>query len=222
MTVASAAETALDLFSAALDGADCTVSGLGQEGRPLPVARWCGDADRGDRAVLAHCVSPTIDLGCGPGRMAEQLVRDGVSVLGVDAAPGAVALARARGVDVVCGDLFEALPGEGAWSSALLADGNVGIGGDPVRLLRRARELLRPGGQVVVDLSPPGTGLAVGRVRLRVGDRSSQAFPWAVLGADAVAAVASSAGLAVADVHEYSGRWFAVLLREEVPTPCLS
>jgi SAM-dependent methyltransferase len=222
MTVTSTTDSAIDLFSAALEGAPCTLSGLGHSGRAVPVARWCGDADLSDRAVLAHCVSPTIDLGCGPGRMAEQLVRDGMSVLGVDAAPGAVALARARGVDVVCSDLFDALPGEGAWSSALLADGNVGIGGDPVRLLHRARQLLAPGGSVVVDLAPPGTGLEVGKVRLEVGGRTSRTFPWAVLGTDAVAGVASSAGLSIAGVHEYDGRWFAVLVREEVPKPCLS
>ncbi len=222
MTVTSTSDSAIDLFSAALEGAPCTLSGFGHSGRTLPVARWCGDADLSDRAVLAHCVSPTIDLGCGPGRMAEQLVRDGVSVLGVDAAPGAVALARARGVDVLCTDLFDVLPGEGAWSSALLADGNVGIGGDPVRLLHRARQLLSPGGHVVVDLAPPGTGLEVGKVRLEVAGRTSRTFPWAVLGTDAVAGVASSAGLSIAGVHEHDGRWFAVLVRGEVPTPCLS
>ena len=32
-------------------------------------------------------------------------------------------------------DLFGALPGEGTWSHVLLADGNIGIGGDPVTLL---------------------------------------------------------------------------------------
>jgi SAM-dependent methyltransferase len=222
MTLASASHTAFDLFSAALTGAPCTLSGAGHRSRELSVSRWCGDADHSDRAVLAHCVSPTIDLGCGPGRMTEQLTLDGVSVLGVDAAPGAVGLARARGVNVVCADLFDALPGESTWSTALLADGNVGIGGDPVRLLRRVRDLLCPRGHVVVDLAPPGTGLAVGRLRLHVGRQTSRSFPWAVLGPDAVAAVASSSGLSVAELHEYEGRWFAVLSREEVPTPCLS
>jgi SAM-dependent methyltransferase len=222
VSLAFSPDSAYDLFSAALAGAPCRLSGLGDSSRELPMARWCGDADHSDRAVLAHCVSPTIDLGCGSGRMTERLALDGLSALGVDAAPGAVALARARGVNVICADLFDDLPGEGAWSTALLADGNVGIGGDPVRLLRRVRELLCPHGQVVVDLAPPGTGLAVGRLRLHVGDQISHPFPWAVLGADAVADVAWSSALSVAGLHHTDGRWFAVLAREDVRMPCRS
>lgn len=211
-----------DVFAAALGGERCCLSGLGTTPQPLPVARWCGQADLSDRAVLARCLSPTIDLGCGPGRMAEQLARDGVAVLGVDVVPEAVDRARARGVDVLHADVLGPLPGEGAWSSALLADGNIGIGGDPVRLLRRVARMLAPEGRVVVDLAPPGTGLRVGMVRLRVEGRESRGFPWAVLGADAIADVASLAGLEVAALHEYDGRWFAVLAGQEVPSPCLS
>jgi SAM-dependent methyltransferase len=211
-----------DLFAAALGGERCWLSGLGTPPQPLPVARWCGEADLSDRAVLARCLSPTIDLGCGPGRMTEQLARDGVAVLGVDVVPEAVRRARARGVDVLHADVFGTLPGEGTWSSALLADGNIGIGGDPVRLLRRVRRLIAPRGRVVVDLAPPGTGLRVGMVRLRVENRESRGLPWAVLGVDAVVGVASAAGLEVIALHEYDGRWFAVLVGQEVPAPCLS
>jgi len=214
--------TVTDVFAAALGGERCWLSGLGATAQPLPVARWCGQADLGDRAVLARCLSPTIDLGCGPGRMAEQLSRDGVAVLGVDVVPEAVHRARARGVDVLHADVLGPLPGEGTWSSALLADGNIGIGGDPVRLLRRVRRLLAPEGRVVVDLAPPGRGLRVGMVRLQVRGSVSRGFPWAVIGADAVTDVASSAGLEVAALHEYDGRWFAVLAGREVPVPCLS
>ncbi|HSE70701.1 MAG TPA: methyltransferase domain-containing protein [Nocardioidaceae bacterium] len=215
-------DSAIEVFADALEGAPCTVSGLDAIPTPVPVDRWRGEADRSDRALLAHCLSPAIDLGCGPGRMAETLAREGVSVLGVDLAPQSVALARARGVDVLRTDVLGPLPQEGAWSSVLLADGNIGIGGDPARLLRRARRLLAPGGVVVVDLAPPGTGLAVGRVRLHAGGRTSGWFPWAVLGADAVRDVASSVGLSACDLHLHDGRWFAVLARDEVPTPCLS
>ena len=215
-------EPAQEVFAACLGGEPCTLTGLGIATWTVPVARWRGEADPSDRAVLAHCASPTIDLGCGPGRMAAQLARDGVDVLGVDLAAEAVAQARARGVKALHGDVFGSLPSEGAWGTALLADGNIGIGGDPVRLLRRVRRLLAPDGHVVVDLAPAGAGLTVGMVRLHVGDRVSRKFPWAVLGVDAVADVAGSAGLSVTDVHEYDGRWFAVLARKEIPIPCLS
>ena len=68
--------------------------------------------------------------------------------------PGALALQR---------DVFGYLPGTGRWATVLLADGNIGIGGDPVALLRRAQNLLRPGGAVVTEISPPGSGPARAR-----------------------------------------------------------
>lgn len=215
-------DPALDVFAACLAGEPCTFIGLGLAAQTIPAARWSGAADASDRAVLAHCGSPTIDLGCGPGRMAEQLIRDGVDVLGVDLAAAAVAQARARGVNVLHGDVFGFLPREGEWGTVLLADGNIGIGGDPVRLLRRVRRLLAPDGRVVVDLAPSGAGLMVGTIRLRAGARTSPSFPWAVVGVDALADLAGTAGLSVAEVHEYDSRWFAVLVHKEIPVRCLS
>ncbi len=61
--------------------------------------------------------------------------------------------------------MFAPLPGEGRWGTALLADGNIGIGGDPVALLRRLREVLDPRGRIVVELAAPGT-----EPQLRLGD----------------------------------------------------
>lgn len=200
-----------DVYTWALRGGPVSVVGLHPEPRALPVRRWRADADAGDRRVLAHCHGPTVDLGCGPGRMAAHLASRGVPVLGVDHHPEAVAQARARGVPVVRRDLFGPLPGEGTWFCALLADGNVGIGGDPQRLLRRVRGLLAPHGKVVVDLAPPGAGLRTHVVHLRSGDRVSRPFPWAVVGAESLPWLAEAAGFAVRGLHEYDGRWVGVL-----------
>ena len=51
--------------------------------------------------------------------------------------PEAVAQTPDRGVAAIRRNVFDALPGEGRWRTALLADGNIGIGGDPAALLRR-------------------------------------------------------------------------------------
>ncbi len=199
--------------------APCTVVGLHPRPAPLPLARWCGAADVGDRRLLDHCVGRTIDLGCGPGRMAEELARRGHDVVGVDRCRHAVRLSRERGVDAVLADLFGPLPGEGGWETALLADGNIGIGGDPVRLLTRTATLLAPGGRVVLDVAAPGTGVRVLQVRLVVGPVTSAPFPWAVVGADALDPFAAAAGLDVHRVADRRGRWFAVL-RRPGGTPC--
>ena len=57
-------------------------------------------------------------------------------------------------------DVLGPLPGEGTWDHVLLADGNIGIGGDPLRLLHRAAHLLRPGGTVLVETDPGRTRVA--------------------------------------------------------------
>jgi hypothetical protein len=72
------------------------------------------------------------------------------------------------------------------------------------------RQLLAPGGRVVADVAPPGTGLRTGEVRLTAGGLTSAPFPWAVVGADAVARIGADAGFASA-TREVDGRWIAVL-----------
>jgi SAM-dependent methyltransferase len=202
-------------FDAALRTGAGALVGLGSGPVRVPVRRWTGDVSRSDRAVLRHCHGRVIDLGCGPGRMAEELRRLGHPVLGVDLSADAVRRTRARGVHAVRGDVLLPLPGEGVWDTALLADGNVGIGGDPVRLLERVHSLVRPGGTVVVDLAPPGCGLGIHEVWLVVDEMHSHPFPWAVVGVDAVDAVVEPTGLAVRSTHSWRDRWFAVLARPE-------
>jgi hypothetical protein len=108
-------------------------------------------------------------------------------------------------------DVFQTVPDEGRWQSALLADGNVGIGGDPVVLLQRVRALLAPGGRIVAELAGPGERLRSVWASLACGEHQSRPFRWAVLGTDDIAAVAVQAGLAVHDVHAHGRRWCAVL-----------
>jgi len=113
-------------------------------------------------------------------------------------------------VAAILRDVFERVPAEGRWQTVLLADGNLGIGGDPARLLRRIAQLLAPGGRVVCDVVPPGTGLHSGTVRLTAGGLTSEPFPWSVVGADAIAQVGRHAGFTV-ETLDVGGRWVGVL-----------
>jgi SAM-dependent methyltransferase len=182
------------------------------EALELHPGRWHEPATEEERRLLATVGGPVIDLGCGPGRLVVHLTSQGVPALGIDASPSAIALARSRHATVLQRDLFGRLPGEGRWAAALLFDGNVGIGGDPVRLLSRCRRLTGGRGQVIAEVQPPGTGWRPLNARLELHGTQTQPFPWAVVGADAVAALAVQAGLALAALHETpSGRWFARL-----------
>lgn len=206
--------TPVDLFDAALAGASCRLHGLPQGSVDLPISRWRADFDPGDDALLSPCFGPTLDIGCGPGRLTYALASRGVAALGIDIAPGAVRQTQQRGAQALQRDVFGPLPAEGRWSSVLLADGNIGIGGDPARLLRRVFELLAPGGQAVVELAEPGVGMSVHEVQLEVAGRWSTPFGWAIVGAESLAALAEVAALRMLDVSCSDGRWFATLVRD--------
>jgi SAM-dependent methyltransferase len=196
-------------FEPALAGSPCALELSGGHRVPLPVGRWSAAAGTGDEPLLGACHGPTLDIGCGPGRLTEALVARGVCALGVDSSPVAVRLTRARGVLALHRNVFDPLPAEGRWHHALLADGNIGIGGDPVALLHRVRELLRPDGTVLVEVDPPGGGLRTGRARLRGDGIPGRWFGWANVGADALGMVAAAAGLRVRWLVARSDRWFA-------------
>ncbi len=198
-------------FTAALRGEHCRIFGLGHDLQAMPARRWRRDADASDHQLLARCQGTTVDIGCGPGRMTHALLCLGVSALGIDVVPEAVRQARRRGGLALQRDVFSPLPAEGRWETALLADGNIGIGGDPVRLLRRVEELLVDGGRVVVDLSSPGGPVSVHHIGLEVAGRRSEPFPWAIVPADRIEQLAAAASLRVLEVVEHNGRWFAAL-----------
>lgn len=183
----------------------------------LDIERWHGEATVAEMGVLAGVTGPVIDIGCGPGRFVVGLARRGVVALGIDPVPGAIHAARRRGACVLQRSVFDPLPGERRWQSALLMDGNVGIGGDPVRLLSRCRALVAPGGTIVVELHPPGTGERHHRARLERGGVAGPWFEWAEVGVDAIGSIAAAAGMRADRIDRLAaeGRWFARLITEE-------
>src|SRR5216683_6684104 len=178
----------------------------------FPVHSWFRHIP-GDGSRLDRCAGPMLDVGAGPGRLTVALAERGVPALAIDITPYAVLLARSSGALALQRDVFGYLPGTGRWATVLLADGNIGIGGDPALLLRRSRGLLKPGGTIVAEIEPPGAQLRREHVRLRTPDRSGAWFPWAWVGVDQIGALADSSALQVGQVWADAGRWFTELSR---------
>jgi len=175
--------------------------------------RWMAQPAPEEEAVLDLAEGPVLDVGCGPGRHVMALAGRGVMALGIDITPSAVRLARRRGALVLERSVFDHVPGKGRWGSALLLDGNVGIGGDARVLLSRLTTLLRPGGRVLAELDGPSAPRGQTTVRLEHRGRPGPWFPWAWVSVDRLPEMAASAGLAVVDIWSSGERWFARLDR---------
>lgn len=202
------------LYDRALDGEKCWLRSDDGDVCALPVRSWLGGrhADRRfDDAIVELCEGPTIDLGCGPGRLVVDLIRRGIPALGVDQSATAVELARRNGAPALRRDVFGELPGAGRWQTALLADGNVGLGGDPGRVLHRVRQLVAPGGRCVAEFDALTTGVRTRMVRLESRATIGPWFRWASVGIDCAATLAEEVGLALTAIHPVGGRVVAIL-----------
>lgn len=194
-------------------GADWRVHAAGGSALPFDVGRWIATPDAADETLLARCDGPTLDVGCGPGRFVAALAARGVPALGVDVAAAAVAMTRAGGGLALRRSVFDPLPGDGRWCVALLADGNIGIGGNAGALLTRIRELLAPGGILLVEVEDLDVAVSmVATIADREG-RVQASFPWLRIGAAPLLRLATACGFEQADHWGRDGRHFLALRR---------
>jgi SAM-dependent methyltransferase len=175
---------------------------------PLPLRRYLGPADETDEQLLRGLRGPVLDVGCGPGRHLHALAGRGVFALGVDLSPVAVevALARGGGARAIVGSIFDELPGGGTWQSALLLDGNIGIGGVPARLLARIGTLLRDRGELLVELDAPHTATISTHARIESAKASSSWFRWARVSVGDIDQIAAPVGFDTAERWSLDGR----------------
>ncbi len=185
---------------------------------PMDVSRWHADADAADLSLLRSVTGPVLDIGCGPGRMVRAAMDLGIEALGIDVSPTAIEVATESGLSVLLGSVFEELPLEGQWQTALLVDGNIGIGGDVTAMLARCDELLAVDGEIVVETHPDAARDRTYTGRLvDTHGRQSDPFPWAEIGVDSLIARAATIGLASRRVWQLDGRTFCRLAREQHP-----
>ena len=177
------------------------------------VGRWNAAADAVDRSLLESADGPVIDIGCGPGRMLVAAGMLGIPALGVDVSPVAVAIARNAGGRAVRGSVFEPVPDEGRWDTALVIDGNIGIGGDPAALLARCRDIVRANGRIIVEAHCVPDADRTYRARIvDESGRTSEEFPWAEVGREAIIRHAGAVGLTHRATWSAEARTFCELV----------
>lgn len=207
------------VMDAALRGVPCEVVAADGTAFVLPISEWATPADGADTQLfLDRCTGPTLDVGCGPGRLVGALLDRDYPVMGIDVSAEAVRQTRQQGSPAVHGDvLSDSYDGDARlWQHIILADGNIGIGGNPVRLLRRLAQQLQSDGTVLVELDRSDTGLVTDQIQLRTKHQLSDPFVWARVGIDAIEAIATEAGLRLRDVLEVQGRTVAALVRLDI------
>jgi SAM-dependent methyltransferase len=177
----------------------------------LPSHRWFAAAGAAEQRALDHVEGPVLDVGCGPGRHLVALAERKVFALGIDTCRPFLDVARTRGVNVLERSVFDRVPGAGRWRSALLFDGNIGIGGDPVALLGRVLELVCDDARIVVEIEPDDTEHEVLVVRAETDLDVGPWFHWTTVDQARLMSIAATVGVEVLDVWDREHRRFAVL-----------
>ncbi len=122
-----------------------------------PFNQW----PRMEREAMKQVRGRVLDLGCGPGRHALYLQSKNHAVVGLDASPTQVALARIRGVEeVYLGNVRRIPKGLGTFDTVLMLGNNLGLAGDVPHMrafLRDLKTVMRRGGRLVGHSRMPGT-----------------------------------------------------------------
>ena len=177
----------------------------------LAVADWQRLAPA-DEVLLSRCEAPVLDIGCGPGRLVESLAARGTAALGIDISTRAVSQTAARGGSVLRRAVQHRLPGEGRWGTILLADGNIGIDGDPEALLSRCHDLLMTGGIALVEADADDDADHRVSLTLHCADgRVSSPMPWARVGARPLVQLAARVGFVAVEDWRVDSRVFIAL-----------
>ena len=109
------------------------------------------------RCLLNHARGRVLDIGAGAGQHALALQARGLPVTAIDVSPQAVEVCRARGVhDARMMDARATAFDAGSFDTVLLMGDNLGIAGTPDglrQLLLNLHALVRPGGQILADIT---------------------------------------------------------------------
>jgi SAM-dependent methyltransferase len=111
------------------------------------------------KEALERARGRVLDVGCGAGRIALYLQESGLEVVGVDISPGAVEVARRRGVRdarvMAVTELGQAL---GRFDTVVMMGNNFGLFGNRKRarwLLRRFHRLTTESGRIIAESVDP-------------------------------------------------------------------
>jgi SAM-dependent methyltransferase len=192
-----------------------------------PVRRWPAV----ERRALRYIRGRVLDVGVGAGRVALELQARGREVVAIDVSPGAVEVARNRGVSDVRLLAFEEVDASlGHFDTVVMYGNNFGLFGSRAkarRLLRRLRPFVA---RIVATSNNPyatedpahlayhernrGRGRMSGQLRLRVRYRDLVGpwFEYLIVSPDEMADIVESTGWQLRRVVRDEGSYFVAVL----------
>lgn len=150
-----------------------------------------------ERNIIDQAISPVLDMGCGAGRHSLYLQAKGMEVVALDLSPGALDVARQRGVrHTIQGDI-NALPTfTQKFGTFLFMGNNFALCGDQetaIKILKKLTEIAKPRANIIAHFRHPAPndpaldpvhkeyheknrkkGIPVGQVRIRVRYRKEK------------------------------------------------
>ena len=194
-----------------------------------PVAQWPAVERRALRWVRGR----VLDVGVGAGRAALELQRRGRSVVGIDVSPGALEVARARGVRDARLLAFEDVDASlGKFDTIVMLGNNFGLFGSPSKAKRLLRRLRPLADRVVAGSNDPYTtedpahlgyqernrkrGRMAGQLRLRVRYRDliGPWFDYLIVSPDEMATILEGTQWRIRRLLQESGSGYYVAVLE--------
>jgi SAM-dependent methyltransferase len=194
-----------------------------------PVAQWPAV----ERRALRWTRGRVLDAGVGAGRAALELQRRGRSVVGIDVSPGAVEVARARGVRDVRLLAFEDVDDSvGRFDTVVMFGNNFGLFGSPSKAKRLLRRLRPLADRIVAASNDPYAtedpahlayqernrkrGRAAGQLRLRVRYRDliGPWFDYLIVSPDEMASILEGTEWEIRRLLQQSGSGYYVAVLE--------
>ncbi|MFE9243535.1 class I SAM-dependent methyltransferase [Nocardiopsis sp. NPDC006938] len=184
-----------------------------------------------DREALELARGSVLDVGVGAGRHALALHERGRTVVGIDPSPGAVEVARLRGVDARHGSIARPPTGLGRFDTLLLLGNNLGLLQDAERapaVLAHLAALAAPGAVLLGTGMDPGTtnaehlayqqrnraaGHLPGRIRMRnrQGALATEWFDYLFASVDELAELVRPSPWRLVSVRRDRHKYLAVL-----------
>lgn len=190
-----------------------------------------------DHRAVGRVRGRVLDVGVGAGRVALVLQERGTPVTGLDISPGAIEVARARGVrDLVCATVDAHAEVGPRYDTFLLLGNNLGLIEGRERapaFLAALAAMAQPGAQVIAHGTDPyGTNDPVHlgyhernrrrgrlpgqlRLRLRYRDLATHWFDYLVCSPQELAGLVSGTGWRLADIDDADAPYYLATLRRD-------